>query len=812
MKHTVHLISLVLLCLFFCACDAGMSGGENDPISSQTANAVPGTQQIEEVVYETDNVFKYRKFTGGHGGQINNFSIQQVGDQFWFLNWYSAADGVPGAFCYDIYDAAGNYLHNLCLPDAIGQNMVIAATPDGERFYTYEAPEADWRQFCCYDAEGNLLAESKQYVRLYPVSESKDVQDMQFFDGDLYYYRNYTVYRFPDGDITQDAQILQFPCYPDIVSLAPDGRLQISGTIGSDLIEPTEHFLLDPETEETEKNPLTQNGRDIDTIFSEVQYSGKMYLYKDAIYALCKDGLYAARDGVAEQIVNWNESGLFPSAITLSKIVNDQFFMVSYENPLEYDSEIGFLCLTEERRSQKREVFTLATIGLNRTDQYFIDAAVYLFNRNSEDYVIAYHNYYDSVYNVSPHGGYWGIPEEEVLAAAQRQFEEDLLSGVVYDCYFFPEQSSNRDMLADKGLLADLSQYLEEDQILGCIETAYKTEDGIMALPYFMRLSTLMTSRFILSPQEKLTYDVLYDMAAELQDGEALFSKSVYDNLKLTGQYEFIDTFNKTCSFDSEAFEDWLSFLMEVRDGDYSEDALDILYLSTATTAMHYSVSSPFVPEEVIHSRRLKFTEFTFDSFEDIAAAHWLYSRDQINFCGYPSNDETVVCLSAGATISIASNARCADGAAAFLDFLMSAEVQACDLLSMRGLPVSREGMIDAFPKYVHSCLRGIPEDSEIKPWLNLHPDAFSLVCICTDEPMNELNQDANIVFDVIKLTDDDRDLFLRFLDRAVARTAADATLLGIIDEELSYVESGVRSPAEAGKILQSRVGIYLAE
>lgn len=806
----VWIILLMVLCLF-CSCDADVSTDKKGNVQGNTDSAVPGTPQIEEVVYETDNVFKYRKFTGENGADVYNYSIQQVGDQFWFLNWYSSSDGNPSAFYYDIYDAAGNYLHNLRLPDAIQQNAIIAATPDGERFYTYEIMDADWRQFCCYDADGNLLAQSKKYVRLYQ-NGTKDIQDMQFFDGDLYYYRNYLVYRFPDGDITQEAQIMEFPCYPDFVSLAPDGRLQISGTIGSDFIEPMEHFLLDPETEETEKHPLTQNGRDIDTIFGTLQNFGTVYPYQDAMYALCKDGLYASRDGAAEQIVNWNESGLLPSAIAISKIMNDQFFMVSYENPLEYDSEIGFLCLTEERRSQKREVFTLATIGLDHAEQYFIDAAVYLFNRNSADYVIEYHNYYDSVYNVSSGRGYWGIPEEETLAAAQRQFEEDLLSGVVYDCYFFPEQSSNRDMLADKGLLADLSQFLEEDQILGCIETAYKTENGIMALPYFMRLTTLMTSQFILSPQEKLTYDVLLDMAAELQDGEALFSKSVYDNLKLTGQYEFIDTFNETCSFDSEAFEDWLSFLIEVRDGKYSEDALDILFISKELPSQHYRVSSPFVPDEVIRSRRLKFTEFTFDSFEDIAAAHWLYSRDQINFCGYPSDDETVVRLSAGATISIASNARCTDGAAAFLDFLMSADVQACGWLGTRGLPVSREGMIDAFPKYVHSCLREIPEDSAIKPWLNLHPDAFSLICICSDELMDELNQDGNNVFDVIKLTDEDCDRFIRFLDRAVVRTAADATLQSILDEELSYVENGVRPPEEAGRILQSRVGIYLAE
>ena len=77
---------------------------------------------------------------------------------------------------------------------------------------------------------------------------------------------------------------------------------------------------------------------------------------------------------------------------------------------------------------------------------------------------------------------------------------------------------------------------------------------------------------------------------------------------------------------------------------------------------------------------------------------------------------------------------------------------------------------------------------------------------------MDDNEIERNNVFDFISVTEEDRDLFMRFLDRAVVRTAADDTLRSIIDEEMSYVESGVRSPAEAGKILQSRVGIYLAE
>ena len=816
MKRYLKCLVWLMIAVLLCACDTGSHGTENHPISGQTTASVPQTPQTEEIVYETDNVFKYRALKGAGGETVHHWSVQPVGEEFWFLHWYAAGGDKPGGYYYDIYDAAGVLQRSLALPEVLWRNAIMIATQDGEQFYTYEAIDSSWRRFCCYDAEGNLLTQSKNYVPLYPVSVNKDVQDMQFFGGDLYYYRNYTVYRFPDGDITQDAQIIEFPCYPDFVSLAPDGRLLVSGTVGSELFDPVEHFILDPETEETVKNPLTQNGADINTMFREAQAIDAVFPCGDAIYAFCRDGLYAARDGAAEQIINWSESYLYPSCLTVQKIVSDQCFLVYYENPLTFDGfEDGMLCLTEERRTRPRTVFTLATVGLNRHQQRFLDNAVFLFNRDNPDYAVEYYNYYAMVDDTYVMGYSNQIPQE-TEEAAQKRFEEDLLSGIVCDGYIFPEQSSNRDLLADKGLLADLSQYFEEDRIMGCVKTAYETGDGTIALPYFMRLSTLVTSQNILSPQKKLTYDVLQEIAAGLDGDETLFSQNAYENLKTTGQYEFVDLFSGTCSFDSAAGIAWLTFLSEVRAGTYSDSTLNILHsLVDGYGRQELYAASPFLPDEVIRPQRVKFTEMELESIGAIATAYWLYSKDRISFCGYPSEDETVVLLSADALFSIAADARCPDGAAAFLDFLFSADIQNCDYMKDYSLPVSREGITAAFDQWAHFCMRGTSDpllDRVRDPWFQQNPDAFRLLCILRDEKMDDLNIDANGVFDIVQFTDEDRDLFLRFLDRAVMRTASDAKLQEILDEELSYVESGIRSPAEAAAILQSRVSIYLAE
>lgn len=85
-----------MIAVLLCACDTGSSVPEIRPNSGQTTASVPQTPQTEEIVYETDNVFKYRALKGAGGETVNLWSIQPVGAEFWFLNWYSAGNGNHG--------------------------------------------------------------------------------------------------------------------------------------------------------------------------------------------------------------------------------------------------------------------------------------------------------------------------------------------------------------------------------------------------------------------------------------------------------------------------------------------------------------------------------------------------------------------------------------------------------------------------------------------------------------------------------------------------------------------------------------------
>ena len=64
----------------------------------------------------------------------------------------------------------------------------------------------------------------------------------------------------------------------------------------------------------------------------------------------------------------------------------------------------------------------------------------------------------------------------------------------------------------------------------------------------------------------------------------------------------------------------------------------------------------------------------------------------------------------------------------------------------------------------------------------------------------------------IVKLEDADINAFMHFLDNCHMSAGSDETVEAIVTEELSYWENGVKPLEEVTKIIQSRVGIYLAE
>lgn len=763
----------------------------------------------EEIYYE--NTFVFQKLSTDYEGDIVNYGYRLSDDTIHFMNFHS---GVNSGIVDETFSMDGEYLSSVPLPVDIYSNCFLYIGENKYLCYIYDAFSA---QFVQYDSSGTILAESKKFPRNESVLRYKPVFQTV---GDYYvFHAGYAVYLF--RDIADPITMYEFPCLVNHISMLPDGRFLLYGIIDQMPTSDYEYFWFDPETGESGAYQIDASTEDARTLFPG--QAREVYYRRGELYGICEDGFYVLRDGDFLKLIDWNESNLDGRSIEFREILSDTCFLVEYYNYMEFAYELGFLVLTEEPRTKPREVFTVATIGLDTWYQKLVDNAVLQFNRESQDYKIEYYNYHkkdeDHLYDAMT--GFY--IDETTAAAAQKRFEEDLLSGIVYDCYIFPEASKNRDLLAGKGLLADLSPYLGEDQVMGCVETAYMdTEEQIVALPFFMKLTTLVTSQSVLSSKKKLTYDVMYDIAASLADNETLFTQDVYNGLKTTGQYEFLDLALQTCSFDSEACVDWLEFLTDVKDGTYRNTELSAIFSSIdeafatpegSVVAREPQYAAPTMDSyKNIENGSIKFTQFRFDSVESILALLWCYQGDRINYCGYPSKKNTTVMLSADAVFSMSTVTAARDGVNAFLQYLLSDEIQTCQAVSTYGIPVTRSALTQIFPVgYVHYRYT-TPRPAD-ETWLLEYPDGTRFINQIVDSEMRTLeNQLLNNIFDIVRVTTDDRDLFLRFLDRAVVHTAADTTLQSILDEEISYVTGDARSAADAAKILQSRVGIYLAE
>ena len=798
---SILIMCLCMICMFSCSNDTDEIGHHVD----SAINSV-GFPTTEALPTYTEYVYNFKKITDENGSGMTLYSHSVIGDELWMLFFGD------GKMVFEVYDTTGTRVRTVPLPDTILTNYVIPY--DAETFLYAEILDMYKMQFVLCTHDGEIVGTPKE-ARNFDYGRGVVMTTPQLRrvgDGICYFYE-YDMYVFPDGDMTKEPIAVDLPCLVRTVDVLPDGTWLLNGFLMS--INDNLYYVLDPQTGTCTEYRYHETIDHPTKLFS----SARTAYYQDGVFwGICTDGLYTYQDGTCEIKIDWVQSNLDQRAIEILYVLSDTCFVVEYNNVMSGLSEVCILMQAEEVRTKPREIISLASIGLNIQYRQLINAAVIQFNRENADYKLLYHDYNATEYEALHSADHMIFGTEEDKEAAQRQFEEDLLSGVIYDCYMFPEQSKNRDLLADKGLLADLSPHIEEDQLMGCVETAYQTEYGITALPFFMKLSTLITDQSVLSSRNKLTYDVLYDIAANVNDGETLFSQDVYQNLKTTGQYEFIDMFEERCSFDSQDGIAWLSFLQQMTNGAYIDESVSALYMYKFDdydyiTGQEFAVPSLHALEQVMGWNRLKFTEFQFDSIDAIGAALWCYSEGSINYCGYPSEHDTVVLLSSDAVFSMSSMSSNPNGTAAFLQYLLSTPIQTCHAVKNFGLPVTRAALQKEFPiGYLYCSLREPSSAIADESWYAYHPDVFRLSLIARKKKMDDYEIERNNVFDFISVTEEDRDLFMRFLDRAVVRTAADDTLRSIIDEEMSYVESGVRSPAEAGKILQSRVGIYLAE
>lgn len=768
---------------------------------------IPEKSELEveadkELYYE--HIFRFYPLLDADHLPLEVFTVRRVGDFVYAQGHVQSTVGVS-KLCYNNIGeyqeaTASNYSgYFLLLEDGTQINVVT-----------------EFKRFML--AKGDPESEDTETTDAYPVGQSGGEWYIETFGDDcIIVSKGYDMYIF--RGFYEVPVYVDLPCVVQNVERISDDILLIFNREKElDTCESLYH-TVNMKTGEVEEFSYTDDHPDPkDFIKKAVNIICRYGIY----YGNRSDGLYKLEDGVETLVCSWEESGFKSIDIELLEVMRDDSFLIRYRNQLLSTTQTGFLVYEMIERSTPRAVVTMASVGLNGDFRQFLNAAVGEFNRQNDDYMIYYKDYNDlpDYHWLSEYTKY--DPNEKERELAQNEFEMDLIEGRVYDCYIFPEDSPNRKLLADKNALIDLSPYVEENQLLGCVLNAFTQNSKVIALPFFMTMKTMVTTQNILSSHTPLTQSIILDMANALAQGEALFSEYNYEDIKDAALYEFLDYDGKSCSFDSQQFINYLPFLKAVYEGSYVDESLEVLWNNTS----HYGYHSLARYQEYIlvnenaqnniASKKLKFYQWEFYVRDSLSALMLAYHQQNINYCGYPYENGAGILLNTEALFSATTVSEHPEGAAAFLQFMLSKEIQTDRGTAKFGFPVTMEGIQQIFPigynTYIYNTMM-LTRPKAGNWYLDGHEDSIPLLIgNIRDEYPTEEQMKYSSIIQCVNVTQDDCDLFIRFLNRAQTITVANQVIHDIVDEELSYYFEGIRGAEDTARIIQSRVNLYLNE
>lgn len=488
------------------------------------------------------------------------------------------------------------------------------------------------------------------------------------------------------------------------------------------------------------------------------------------LYFRTPEGIYRQDAEEDVCIVDFSASCLSSERLRILDTLPDDRFLVQYTHPLTHLTQTAVL-IPEKEQTVTFQPITLASVGVpeGRLFRLLTDCVTY-FNQSQSEYRVFYHAY--------------GVTDRDTPLSA---VEKDILNGKLYDIYLFgldlwgtDESRALYRTLTEKDIFLDLMETADENKVLPSLTEAFLRRNRLPGLPVCASYSLLCCRNGELQYGEPFTLETLQKIADELErDGTHQFtnSESIFANLRTLGLHSFYDLDNRTCSYDSPEF---LAFL----------DCLDTLrrYIQT-------SGGSGERDQNIIDGV-LRFPGCGIQQ-QALATMYYCMGGGSITYCGFPGIDGTIY---AQPIISacIPKDAEGKDGALALLSFLLSDKVQTSTAFQKVGNSVTEQGIADIFPV-------GISHFSTMGGYISYLETVKE-----AEELPDGLRRAGNEIR--MALTEDDKTAFLDRITTMKMFWPGEDTITEIIEEELSAADAGVRSRAEAAKIIQNRVMLYLNE
>ncbi len=485
-----------------------------------------------------------------------------------------------------------------------------------------------------------------------------------------------------------------------------------------------------------------------------------------------EEGIFRFSDGNSEGTLDldWTSSGiLWQNTEILQAMGKDRFLLLSKDN-MERKQQYAMLVRCKENGKNERKHISVVTQWMG-TRINAAELAAVQFNQINEQYYVTV---------------------EAIETKDRNEYEKILFermeAGNSPDIVLFENHLEDAYLnLEWQGYLCDLTEYGLGKDLTGSAWNAAARGEKLYRVPYTIQYDTLIRA----DGKDSVTMEELIRRA---ETGETLFGDPfVQYNLRSCVQSLFTDPVGGTCTLDSPEFLQFLGFYGTIR------NAIDnsLGYLGTNNydgQQVWYMLSDAEVPEK-LRTGELPFLRMTISSMDAFAYLDLLYGETEYAICGFPGLTMLVSGMQSAAILNTGKNP---DGAAEFLQFLLSDTVQASSMVTDGYVPVTWGGVEKELSYKWRYC--------QFLDALHLLNTRYKSM-----EPLTLNEIDASLL-QAIPVTEEDRNRIRSLLDAPDSARFGDLTLEIMIREELEPYLAGDRTAEDTGKILQSRVGTYLAE
>ena len=794
-KKTLTLILIAVLCLSLLGSLAGCSknpapddNGKNTPAPTDNKGGGNGGATPAPVPDTYVYNAKFVPITGKSGG-LDLLACQD--GRLLATCWEKIGENIPegktpeGEGQYDVY---GMKLYSVGL-DGSFQAL------EGYKPLEVEENDSTYTNGMVLAPEGKMVSLETLYRNWYDGPDDAELYSEEWYQKQYYNYMHYEqnyFLRFLAADGTEEKRIalsdkgrvylnvaqaiialeadgsfrklLEFPNWMESMVRLKDGRIGVVyyGDQGEQLtILDTENLTLDEEQSYPVANAwnLIVGGGDYDFYYTN---GSNLMGYKLA-------------DGKAEKVLNWINADVDPGNIGPAFVMEDGK-IVSISN--EWDEKTGenntSLILVDKVPASSlpnKTVITLATMYLD----WNMRRMIVKFNRSNPDYRIEISDY--SEYNT-----------EEDYEAGITKLNTEIMAGNVPDILNLNGLSAGK--LAAKGILEDLMPYLSadeelKDQMFDNVLKALMSGGKLYRTASSFNIQTVMGASSVVGDKPGWTLEEFNAALKTMPAGCEPFSQGyTRDTILSYGlsleMNQLVDWSTGKCSFDTPVFTDILKFANQFpKDMDWEN--------------MEWEDDT-----ERIASGRQMLMNVWLSDFESYQMYEAIFGGEA-TFIGFPTSEGTGNMMSFDdAGYAICAKSKNKDAAWQFLRTLMTADYQEQNGYA---LPTNRV----AFEKKL--------KDAMTPEYVRDENGNFVL-----DENGEKIERSkgswgwGSLTVEIKALTQAQADKIMELVNTTTKVTNYDNELMTMITNEAEAFFAGQKSAEDVGRLLQSKMTIYINE